>query len=152
MWHSIQNFVNEKLNYKMKKKYKILVSKINKLTRDQNQQHDKKSQFYPRGVGGVNNTNIDFSNEEIAFLNKGLKYNLPCSNKYWLSNLALEAEAAIATLPVHEQEYISPDIYTIVYTIHVVLMTDVKYLFVYCNTGMGKKKKKLVCLFCSCCM
>ena len=69
MWHSIQNFVNEKLNHNMEKKYKILDLKINILTCDQNQQRDNKIQFYPTVV---NNTNIDFSNEEIALLNKAL--------------------------------------------------------------------------------
>jgi hypothetical protein len=67
MWHNIQSFVNEKINHNMEKKHKILDSKIKKLTRDQNQ-HDNKTQFYLRVI---NNTNIDFSNEEIALLNKG---------------------------------------------------------------------------------
>ena len=79
MWHIIQNFINEKLNYNMEKKYKILDSKINKLTLSQNEQHDNKIQFYPRVV---NNMNIDFCDEEITLLNKGLKYNLPCNSKY----------------------------------------------------------------------
>ena len=69
MCHNIQNFVNEKLNHNMEKKYKILDLKINILTCDQNQQRDNKIQFYPTVV---NNTNIDFSNEEIALLNKAL--------------------------------------------------------------------------------
>jgi hypothetical protein len=42
----------------------------------------------------------------MTLLNKGLKYNLTHKGKYWLSNLALEAEAAITTLPTHEQEQI----------------------------------------------
>ena len=44
MWHNIQTFVNEKINHNMEKKYKILDSKIKKLTCDQNQ-HDNKTQF-----------------------------------------------------------------------------------------------------------
>jgi len=43
----------------------------------------------------------------MALLNKGLKYNLPYKRKYWLSYLALEAEAAITVLHTHEQEHIS---------------------------------------------
>ena len=46
-----------------------------------------------------------FSNDEMTLLNKGLKYNLNYKRKYWLSNLAIEAEAAITTLPTHEQEH-----------------------------------------------
>jgi len=87
----------------MEKKYKILDLKINTLARGQKRNPDSKIQFYPRVV---NNTNIELSDEEIVFLNKGLKYNLPCNNKYWLSNLTLEAEAAVMTLPFHEQEYV----------------------------------------------
>ena len=34
-----------------------------------------------------------------------MKYNTPCNKKYWLSNLALAAEAAITTLLIHEQDY-----------------------------------------------
>jgi len=60
-------------------KYKILDSKINKLTLNQNQHYDNGIQFYARVA---NNTNIAFSNEEITLLNKGLMYNLPCNNKY----------------------------------------------------------------------
>jgi len=42
----------------------------------------------------------------VTLLNKGLKYNFTYKGKYWLSNLALEAEAAITVLPTHEQEHI----------------------------------------------
>jgi len=93
MWQTIHNFINENLNHDMEK-YEILDLKINKLACGQNRNPDSKTQFYPRVV---NNTNIEFSDEEIALLNKGLKYNLPCNNKYWLSNLPLEAEAALTT-------------------------------------------------------
>ena len=102
MWQTIHNSVNEKLHHDMEKKCKTLDLEINKLAHSQNWNPDSKTQFYPRVV---NNTNIEFSDEEIALLNKGLKYNLPCNKKYWLSNLALAAEAAITTLPIHEQDY-----------------------------------------------
>jgi hypothetical protein len=92
----------ENLNHDMEK-YKILDLKINKLARDQKRKPVSKIQFYPRVL---NNTNIEFSDEEVVLLNKGLKNNLLCNKKYWLSNLALESEAAVMTLPVHEQEYV----------------------------------------------
>jgi len=59
--------------------------------------------FYTRVV---NKTNISFMNEEMALLNKGLKYSLHHKDKHWLSNLALEAEAALTPLPPPEQEHI----------------------------------------------
>ena len=42
----------------------------------------------------------------MALLNKGLKYSLHHKDKHWLSNLALEAEAALTPLPPPEQEHI----------------------------------------------
>jgi hypothetical protein len=38
-------------------------------------------------------------------LEKGLKYNLRSDKKYWLVNLALEAETAITQLPFADSEY-----------------------------------------------
>ena len=84
----------------MEKKYKNLDLKLSKLAHSQNWNPDSKTQFYPRLV---NNTNIEFSVEEIALLYKGLKYNISCNKKYWLSNLALAAEAAITNLSIHEK-------------------------------------------------
>ena len=59
----------------MLNKYKILDKKLKKLKQVQNT--DKTittpQKFYTRVV---NNTNINFSNGEMAILNKGLKYNL----------------------------------------------------------------------------
>ena len=40
----------------------------------------------------------------MELLNKGLKYNLGHKKKSWISNLALEAENAIMSLPTSEQE------------------------------------------------
>jgi len=54
----------------------------------------------------VNETKIEFSNEEIAMLNKGLKYSLSHKKTHWLSNLAFEAENAITLLPTHEKGYL----------------------------------------------
>jgi len=58
-------------------------------------------QFYPRIV---NKTNISFTDDEVTFLNKSLKYNLSQKRKSWLRNLAVEAEADITLLPSYEQE------------------------------------------------
>jgi len=103
MWYSIQNNINEKLNQNVEKKYKTPDLKINKLTHGQNKNLDTNTQFYPRVI---NKTDIEFSNEEMTLLNKGLKYNLTYKGKYWLSNLALEATAIITVLPTHEQEHV----------------------------------------------
>jgi len=51
-----------------------------------------------------------FSNEELVLLNNGLKYNLGRKGKQWISNLALEAEAAATLLPPGEQEYVGHQI------------------------------------------
>jgi hypothetical protein len=87
----------------MEKKYKTLDLKINKLTCGQNKNLDTNIQFYRRVI---NKTDTKFSNDEMTLLNKGLKYNLTYKRKYWLSNLALEAEAAIRVLPTHEKEHV----------------------------------------------
>jgi hypothetical protein len=54
----------------------------------------------------VNRTNINLTDEEVALISKGLKYNLNHKSKHWISNIALEAEAAITKLPTDEQENI----------------------------------------------
>jgi hypothetical protein len=103
VWYSTQNHIDEKLNQNMEKKYKTLDLKINKITHHQNKNLDTNTHYYPTVI---NKTDIQFSNDEMTLLNKGLKYNLTHKGKYWLSNLALEAEAAITILPTHEQEHI----------------------------------------------
>ena len=55
----------------------------------------------------VNKTYIPFTNKEIILFNKDLKYSL--HHKHWISNLALEAEAALPLLPTPEQEHIKYD-------------------------------------------
>ena len=60
------------------------------------------SEFHPRII---NKTNIVFSEQEIALLNKGLKYNLNYKQKNWNIKLALEAETTITQLRISEQEY-----------------------------------------------
>jgi hypothetical protein len=85
----------------MEVKYKSLDAKISKLAHTQIQKPDNQTEFYPRVV---NQTNIIFTNKEMTLLNKGLKYNVKHKGKHWLSNLALEAEAAVMRLPAQEQE------------------------------------------------
>jgi hypothetical protein len=63
---------------------------------------ESKKQFYPRVI---NKTEIDFSEDEINLLIKGLKYNLGHKQKNWVNNLAFEAESAISFLPPGEQEH-----------------------------------------------
>jgi len=58
--------------------------------------------FHPRVI---NNTNITFSENEAALLQKGPKYNLHSKKKNWLLNLALEAETAITQLPTTDREF-----------------------------------------------
>jgi hypothetical protein len=52
-----------------------------------------------------NNTNIQFTQDEIQLLSKGLQYNLHYKNKNWIKTLALEAETAINKLDIIEQNY-----------------------------------------------
>lgn len=103
LWPLIQSSIIESLNTEMTNKYLILDKKLNTLinTKNQNQHHD--TQFYPRVI---NKTKINFTDNEMSLLNKGLKYNLSYKNKHWLRNLALEAESAVARLPTNEQEHV----------------------------------------------
>ena len=57
--------------------------------------------FYPIVV---KNTNIIFTDDELAIINKGLKYNLHHKRENWITTLPLEAETAITLLPISEQE------------------------------------------------
>ena len=57
--------------------------------------------FYPRVL---NNTTIDFTSDELALLNKGMKYNLHYKQKCWITTLALEAETVIRLLPPLDQD------------------------------------------------
>ena len=67
------------------------------------QKSDLQKQFYPQ----VNNrTGVTFSNDKLALLNKGLKYNLNYKYKKWIETLALGTETATSYLPHTEQEYI----------------------------------------------
>jgi hypothetical protein len=52
----------------MDKKYKSIEHKLNKLTLKQTEKPDINTQFYPRVI---NETDTEFSNEELTMLNKG---------------------------------------------------------------------------------
>jgi dihydroorotate dehydrogenase len=57
---------------------------------------------YPRVI---NTTNVQFTQNEMQLLRKGLKYNLHYKQKNWLETLALEAETAISKISATEQQY-----------------------------------------------
>jgi 5'-deoxynucleotidase YfbR-like HD superfamily hydrolase len=73
------------------------------LSKVQNQNSDLHKQFYPRVE---NRTNITFSSDELALLNKDLKYSFNYKRKNWIETLALETETAVSYLPCTEQEYL----------------------------------------------
>jgi hypothetical protein len=87
----------------MESKYKHLEQKIEKLSKSQTNKPRPRHRFYPRVI---NKTNISFTNEEMKLLNKGLKYSLHHKDKHWISNLAVEAEAALSPIPTPEQGHI----------------------------------------------
>jgi hypothetical protein len=84
------------------KKYRIINAKLNQLSKTQSSTPEVHKQFYPRVI---NNTNITLTNDEIALLNKGPRYNLGHKNKGWITTLALEAETAVSQLTHSEQEH-----------------------------------------------
>ena len=85
----------------MQKKYKKLDTKINKLSLTQTKTPRHTRNFFPRVV---NDTNIPFTEQEMALLHKGLKYNLHAKQTNWLENLALEAETAVSQMPPSERD------------------------------------------------
>jgi hypothetical protein len=54
----------------------------------------------------VNKTNIAFTKDEMALLNKGLQFNINCKNKYWFRNLALEADTAVSLANSEDQDFL----------------------------------------------
>jgi hypothetical protein len=103
LWTLIHESVIEKINVESEKKYETIIKKRKQLEATQSKNPKQQKKFYPRVV---NKTNIDFTNEEMTVLNKGLKYNLSHKNKNWIETLALEAETALSLLPSTEQDYI----------------------------------------------
>ena len=101
IWHTIQLSIEEKLQKERKDKYQTLNNKLKILTKQQETIPHKPHTFYPRVI---NNTDITFTNNETALLQKGLKYNTHPKHKNWVQNLALEAETAISQLPTSERD------------------------------------------------
>jgi hypothetical protein len=58
------------------------------------------------------------SSNETTLLEKELKYNLHTKKKNWLVNLALEAETAIAQLPVTDREFYRKQVADCIETLH----------------------------------
>jgi hypothetical protein len=100
-WQYIYERIEEKLGKETKAKYRILDRKIDHLRKTQNKTPPRTNTFHPRLI---NNTNIRFSKDETALLQKGLKYNLHSKPRNWIQNLALEAETAITQLPSNERD------------------------------------------------
>jgi hypothetical protein len=93
----------EKTHQKQQHKiHNLTKAQIENLTKAQIENTTKENNKYPRVI---NTTNINFTQEEIKLLNKGLKYNLHYKRKNWIETLALEAETAICNLDITEQQY-----------------------------------------------
>ena len=103
LWHSIQENILMSISTKLDHVYKNLNTKLSKLTHLSTTTTDSKHTFFQRIT---NLTNINFTQEEISILNKGLKYNLGHQQENWIKNLGLEAECAITLLPQEEQDYV----------------------------------------------
>ena len=102
LWHLIQDNISQSINSKLADVYKALDAKLTQLTRNPTDANSNKHVFFQRVT---NLTSIDFTDEEVFLLNKGLKYNLSHKRKNWIQNLSIEAECAITLLPQEEQEY-----------------------------------------------
>ena len=100
-WQYIYEGIDEKLGRDTKAKYRILDRKLDHLAKTQNKTPHRTQTFHPRLI---NNTDIKFSKNETALLQKGLKYNLHSKPRNWIQNLALEAETAITQLPPNERD------------------------------------------------
>jgi hypothetical protein len=101
-WQYIQDSIKSQVDAEIKITYVKLNHKFEKLKDTQKVVPKKKTTFYP---GVVNNTNITFSDDESNILHKRLKYNICFKTKNWITTLALEAEAAICSLPMQDQDY-----------------------------------------------
>jgi hypothetical protein len=102
-WDPVHESIIQKINTEMERKYKIMDEKISRLTQTQTCNPKTDINFYPRVV---NKTSIEFSDQEMELLNKGLKYNLGKKQKGWICDLTVEAETAITMLPPGEQDYV----------------------------------------------
>jgi hypothetical protein len=91
LWTVLESSINGKLEMEMKRKYLVQERKLkqlrerklesmssNILAKQNNPLGSQAHNFYPRVV---NKTNITFTKDEMALLNRGLQYNLQCKNK-----------------------------------------------------------------------
>ena len=104
-WLPIEESINNSLNTEMQDKCTIIDNKLQKLKAAQIPNTSTTTttnfNFYSRAV---NNTNINFTEEELALLNKGLNYNLHYKHENWITTLTFEAETSITLLLSPEQE------------------------------------------------
>jgi hypothetical protein len=119
LWTILESSINEKLEFEMKNKYIVQERKLKHLKECQKENRSsniitkQKSldshahNFYPRVV---NKTNIAFTKDEMALLNKGLQFNINCKSKYWFRNLALEADTAISLANSEDQDFLKQTI------------------------------------------
>jgi hypothetical protein len=102
LWHLIQDNISQSTNSKFADVYKALDAKLTQLTHNPTDANRNKNVFFQRVT---NLTSIDFTDEELFLLKKGLKYDLGHKRKNWIQNLSIEAECAFTLLPQEEQEY-----------------------------------------------
>jgi hypothetical protein len=96
-WHLISSHIDTAVNTEATRKYTTIKNKLVKLTHQQTKTVESNTCFYPRVI---NSTSIQFTIDELALLEKGLKYNLQCKHNKWLQTLALEAETAICCMVI----------------------------------------------------
>jgi hypothetical protein len=72
-WYTILDHINDSTHKEMEKKTQTTNQKFKKLEKIQISNPTQYKKFYPRVV---NKTDVTFNTDELALLNKGLKYNL----------------------------------------------------------------------------
>lgn len=77
-WTYIQNTLGDKLLRETRNTYKTLDKKLKNLSNTQTETPQEKDTFYPRVV---NNTDISSSHNEMALLQKGLRYDIHSKKK-----------------------------------------------------------------------
>jgi len=114
--HYISDTIKTKLETLMKGKYRRLEQKLLNLSQNQVKTPAEHCTFYPRVI---NNTDITFSDNEITLLNKGFKYNLHQKKRQWLTDIALEAETTINSLPTADRPYYRKQVATCITQLHI---------------------------------
>jgi hypothetical protein len=91
----------------MKIKYRNINEKISRLinrnTTNPQQQQQQQHQTFDQRVSNL--SSLNFTNNKMTLLNKGLKYNLRYKPKQWLQTLAIEADTAISLIAPQDQPY-----------------------------------------------